>query len=68
MIPTFSPANLQTRATGDASTVAVQMQQLMSCYARHVEKIGRAHGERLKDLMSEVGALNRRLADFPKNS
>ncbi len=67
MIPTFSPANLQTRATGDASTVAAQMQQLMSCYARHVEKIGRAHGERLKDLMSEVGALNRRLADSPKN-
>ena len=29
MIPTFSPANLQTRATGDASTVAVQMQQLI---------------------------------------
>jgi pimeloyl-ACP methyl ester carboxylesterase len=63
MIPTFSSLNVPTRMTEDASTAAAQMQRLMSCYARHVEKIGQTHGERLKGLMSEVGALNRRFGD-----
>ncbi len=63
MIPTFSSANVPTRMTEDASTAAAQMQRLMSCYARHVERIGKTHGERLKGLMSEVGALNRCFGD-----
>ena len=63
MIPTFSSVNVPTRMTEDASTAAAQMQRLMSCYARHVEKIGKTHGGRLKGLMSEVSALNRRFGD-----
>ena len=63
MIPTFSPANIQTRMTEDASTAATQMQRLMLCYARQIEKIGHAHGERLKGAMGEVSVLNRHLSD-----
>ncbi len=63
MIPTFSSVNVPTRLTDDASTAAAQMQRLMACYARHVEKIGKTHGGRLKGLMSEVSALNRRFGD-----
>ena len=63
MIPTFSSVNVPTRMTEDASIAAAQMQRVISCYARHVERIGKTHGERLKGLMSEVGALNRRFGD-----
>ncbi len=67
MIPAFSPVNVPTRMTEDASSGAAQMQRLMSSYARRVEKIGKAHGERLKDLLNEVGALNRRFGDAANN-
>ena len=63
MIPTFSSVNVPTRMTEDGSIAAAQMQRLMSCYARHVEKIGHTHGERLKGLMSEVSALNHCFGD-----
>ena len=47
MIPAFSPVNVPTRMTEDASSGAARMQRLMSSYARRVEKIGKAHGEQI---------------------
>ncbi len=63
MTPTFSPVNLPTRLGEDASTATMQVQRLTQCCARHIETIGRDHGNRLKSLFSEAGALNGSLSD-----
>ncbi|HLN10061.1 MAG TPA: DUF3141 domain-containing protein, partial [Xanthobacteraceae bacterium] len=41
----------------------MQFQMLTHCYARHVDKFGRQHGERLKDLAAELCALNDRFSE-----
>ena len=63
MAPLFSPLNASARMTDAASILGAQIQRLMSCHARHVEKISRDQGNRLKSLMNEAAAINKGLLD-----
>ncbi len=62
MIPMFSPDNATQRMAESGSIIATQLGQLMLSYSRHIERMGRVHGEQLKQHFAELGAINGRLS------
>ncbi|HWJ18718.1 MAG TPA: DUF3141 domain-containing protein [Geobacterales bacterium] len=67
MEPTFSPEKAQARMANDASTIAELVQRLSFCYSRHVERMSRDHGERLKSFLKDGASLGGRFADSAKD-
>ena len=67
MEPTFTPEKAQARMMQDASTIAEEIQRLAFCYSRHVERMSRNHGERLKALLKDGASLAGHFGDAAKN-
>ncbi|MDO8778477.1 MAG: DUF3141 domain-containing protein [Burkholderiaceae bacterium] len=62
MNPTFSQAHFKDRLPRDMDTLSTQSRRVISCYSDHLEKIGKAHTERMLDLCNKFTDVQQGLA------